>query len=604
MKKQIFTISLVATIFLGCGVATTDEETNTTKNQTEETTNTPTTKSGKVIDGYLYNAKVCYKDTSTCVYTNENGEYNISYKDAPLVVKGNSINTKTTADYESTLIANSKYDVITPLTTFVYNSNIDTISRIFEIDDLNSYINKDLTNSSSTKAKEIYNKGVIIERIVDSMLDNQSDLDKKLSLIKSIIDYCSNITFSELTQDDFKNIYKNFKTKEGESIDDTKATKLAIIVFQMNSLFGKSDLDIENRLDMINVDDLLTLDDESLATQMVSFVSSDKATRVFLNTLTLPNVKMRSYKYFRPNNSDSKISLIKGEDFNLTNADKYSVKLENNDFLTLDERYDKNSDIKLNLDTHKMKKDIEYVKLTIIPKKDGKIGNTKDVLLLVKKPSASINVDEDTTDLNITNTKTLSYSDLVFASSENENVDLSYSDTYLEIKPLIAGEAKVTAIEVDDYNVHIHTINVNSKAQNINVEDVVEYLYLVPPIFDGRYKLTNFDISMNDDDVKISGDLNLTTDTNISLSNFILNYDKDYGLYGGSDEENDVKYGFIFGNISYNDTTGIVMSFAKQNEKPYYWALATKAQICNAYENNQTMIDLINETNQNQIDCE
>jgi len=104
ISKIASIVVLGAGIFIGCGGGG-----SSSTSTTEYTT-------GKVVDGYLYNVKVCYEGTNICATTNTNGEFTLEKKDSPIVVYStkDSVNVLTTTNYSSVLSAPKGFNIVTP----------------------------------------------------------------------------------------------------------------------------------------------------------------------------------------------------------------------------------------------------------------------------------------------------------------------------------------------------------------------------------------------------------------------------------------------------------------------------------------------------------
>jgi hypothetical protein len=190
------------------------------------------------------------------------------------------------------------------------------------------------------------------------------------------------------------------------------------------------------------------------------------------------------------------------------------------------------------------------------------------------------------------------------------SVDKTNSTITLLAQPKI-GTATVTVYAVDTAGAKskVYTLTVNT---HNTLAELIPTLYLVPALddngnlIDKRYQLSKFNASydINDNEVLINGEIN-TSKGEVTLTNFALNAYPDDGVFAGKDANND--YGFIFSNgFSYDGQfkDGRVLVFEENGGTPYYWALATPEEICNAFGENNATITLINSLNDKEpIDC-
>jgi hypothetical protein len=206
----------------------------------------------------------------------------------------------------------------------------------------------------------------------------------------------------------------------------------------------------------------------------------------------------------------------------------------------------------------------------------------------------------------------------VKAISDDESVakvkvDMNNSKIIVLTQPKV-GSATISVWAEDNEGAKSKIASFKIKTHN-KLAELLPTLYAVPPVdkngtlLDNRYMLTNFDMGYDiaTNEVLISGDINISNDDNLTLNQFALEAYPDKGLFGEEDSYDGVVYGFAFANsFSYNGEfiEAKVLAFDINGSTPYYWALATKDEICNAFKDNNKTLELINKVNKKSISCE
>ncbi|EDM23640.1 hypothetical protein [Caminibacter mediatlanticus] len=196
----------IAIFSVGCG--TNNDATTSTTNTTTSTPNT-TTVSGTVIDGPIYNAKVCvdYNFNSKCdddepsAITDINGSYSLNNVDltqnAPLIVipQSDTIDVSTAKSFNKILSAPLDGSIvnINPLTTIVGAKIYDLYKEgnlskesinLIESEVAEALEVNDLTSINILENPTLYAKAVVISQILPDSNSSIEDLNDKIDFTK------------------------------------------------------------------------------------------------------------------------------------------------------------------------------------------------------------------------------------------------------------------------------------------------------------------------------------------------------------------------------------------------------------------------------------
>ena len=168
--KNFLKFSLIAAIFIGCGGGGSSNTTNTTIN-------------GKVVDGYVKNAKVCVDlnnnfmcdENEPFTYSDENGNYLLEIEDKNyILISVGGIDTETHAP-AITMYSNTKYKNITPLTSLAIKYGEDVVAQYFNIDKSKIAADPMKDNEIKNIIKNIVNTKIVTgEYILDTTNENSS----------------------------------------------------------------------------------------------------------------------------------------------------------------------------------------------------------------------------------------------------------------------------------------------------------------------------------------------------------------------------------------------------------------------------------------------
>ena len=568
-KMKIIFSTIAATFLIGCGGG------GGGGGSTHEATT-----SGTVSDGYLYSAKVCYKGTNICTKTDKNGKFTLPQKNLPIVAFSDE-NTTNTANYKhfsSVLVAPAGITKITPLSTALYalNNNYDLLAKDLNIsvDVVKQYINKDYVSLSvnDKNASKLYGKSIVLEQLTQAlMLDsNISDLDKKIIALKVMLKYSYNNdkSLKQLTAEDLKNVFAGFKSLVYEPAADINKTKISVITEalagSLDANFSVNAIAIEKQIAILDLEKMITLDETNLTnaanalkTIIVSITNPDKAINAVAASnqlkdylrINVPEINAIGYVYIK-NLSTEKIKIVKGDEFNITAGAVYNAALENasSNFITFENGsqvlVNQNSDITLKIDPDKMVHSIERVELKLTPVNGNVVGETKSIMILVKKPNELVagivgpqsNENENEKEYNITltadNTHELNETQkpidinitdpeesyFVFATSSNSKVvsieDINNTDVILN--PISNGFAKVTVISMNK-NTYEPTFQIyNITVENVDLPPVlkVEKTYYEVPLIDGNADVNISYSVIDSDDVNNGFEINASCGVN------------------------------------------------------------------------------------------
>jgi len=204
--KNILKFSLIVatSIFIGCGGSGSSAIAEITI-------------SGKVIDGYVKNAKVCVDlnnnfncdENEPFTYSDENGNYSLKIENKSyILISTGGIDTETNSP-AVTMYSNTTYKNITPLTSLAVKYGEDAVANYYNIDKTKIAIDPMQDN-------EIKN---IVKNIVDT----------KLSTSKYILDTTTeNTNTSTYTQinDTNNTTTEETNTSVDTQIDETNSTNL------------------------------------------------------------------------------------------------------------------------------------------------------------------------------------------------------------------------------------------------------------------------------------------------------------------------------------------------------------------------------------------
>jgi len=473
---------------------------------------TVTNVSGIVTDGYIYNAKVCYLGTDICAVTDINGKFTLEKQPYPLIVETNSstLNTVTTANYDSVLVAPEGVSVVSPLSTALYaaQGDYDKLSKVLGVDTqtLKDYINKDYValSSEDPKAQVVYAKNVILEKITEALLldGNASSAEEKIAAVKSIMNYTSDInkSLSMLSTDDITNIYSSYKEIVNEPVSNVNAEKIAQIVYALASVsesnFTNSDVaELEKKLAGVDIEGMFALDDENLSLSVSSLQNlivsmttdsetsdvSNVAADTLLSSTTqtqAPEINASAYIYIQ-NLSSNSIEIVKGEDFNITDGAVYSVTIEDDKGIFTFSNganavFDQSGNVIITVNTDKMTNPTETATLKFTPKSADVVGETRDMLLLVSNPNATLNglISETFTTDATTSEKTINLS-----ADASTGYQLAEEDREIDVK-----------IDDPDNNMFIFATSSDSKV--VKVSKYSESEIILTPVYNGSAKVT------------------------------------------------------------------------------------------------------------------
>ena len=268
MKKlKIGTLSFIAAAFLiGCGGGSSSSSTSSV--------------SGKVVDGPIYNAKVCvdYNFNGQCdageptATTDINGTYQLKNVNlnalAPLIVvpQANTIDTFTNKPFKRKLSApldGSKVN-ISPITTIVgaqlyalkqnNDLNPQTVDQLKESIAKSLGINSDITKVDPLEDPKLAALSVTLSEVCPDVNQNFDDLEEEIDVQKLKE---GNLT-AAIKNDTVKQVLQNIV--ENQNLDELKDPKLIQIVVQNAITNGDPDVLKQNpdQLKQIALKDILT----------------------------------------------------------------------------------------------------------------------------------------------------------------------------------------------------------------------------------------------------------------------------------------------------------------------------------------------------------
>jgi hypothetical protein len=195
MNKMLKLSLVTSLIFIGCGGGSGSGNSNSNKIN------------GKVVDGYVKNAKVCVdlNNNFSCdenepfTYTDENGNYSleIDNKDYILISTG-GIDTETNRP-ALTMYSNTKYKNITPLTSLAIKLGEDIVSEFYNIDKSKIATDPMKNNEIKNIVRDIVNTKIITGKFIlptnHILVDNRNINEKnETSEINNTITNDKNIT--------------------------------------------------------------------------------------------------------------------------------------------------------------------------------------------------------------------------------------------------------------------------------------------------------------------------------------------------------------------------------------------------------------------------
>jgi hypothetical protein len=313
-------IFLLLFIFSGCSDKSDDAVTQDGEEEVvQQPGEDPTYFSGKVVDGYLANAKVYYEGyESEAQITDDDGDFTLSPKQnikiimEPIYDEDNNsltIDIATGLPFKQVLSSPAGYGVVTPITTILAETDI-SIETLAEELDLNTSLVEEMIkldplevmndtsdkydDSKKTEANKILTQAVVLENQLDILLSDENfkndtkvanKLENKKIVIKSIFETIkddNDTKFSTLTTENLTNAYKSAVVTKNKNADISNAeasTKASIIASAAKSLNdGIKDINYSDTKSGINLAKQVAKSTDSEILEIVESLVETKST--------------------------------------------------------------------------------------------------------------------------------------------------------------------------------------------------------------------------------------------------------------------------------------------------------------------------------------